>query len=98
MTTRRERAKAQKAMLNKQLAETEEASNLRAVKSRKHLHTAEIYIDVAKLTFGGIIIGSLINQQENWEIFVAIGAAWFFLFLWIGNNYYNKGNRNSKLC
>ena len=97
MTTRRERAKAQKAMLNKQLAETEEASNLRAVKSRKHLHTAEIYIDVAKLFFGGVTIGSLINQQENWKFFLVLGTALFFIFLWIGNNYYNRGNKIARL-
>ena len=60
MSTRRERAKAPANQLNKQLTEMDEARRLLAIRSRKDLHTAEIYFDVSKLIFGGVVIGSLL--------------------------------------
>ena len=38
----------------------DEARRLLAIRSRKDLHTAEIYFDVSKLIFGGVVIGSLL--------------------------------------
>ena len=94
MSTRRERAKGPNNQLNKQLAEMGEASHMLAIRSRKDLHTAEIYFDIAKLTFGGVIIGSLLDAKENWIYLLIIGTSFFFVLLWIGNRYYNKGNKN----
>ena len=94
MSTRRERAKEPTTKLNKQLAEMEEARNRNASQSRKKLHTAEIYIDFSKLIFGGLVLGTLLEQKENWVLFSVLGSIWFISLLWIGNNYYNKGNKN----
>ena len=94
MSTRRERAKAPANQLNKQLAEMDEARRLLAIRSRKDLHTAEIYFDVSKLIFGGVVIGSLLDAKENWIYLLIIGTIMFFVLLWIGNRYYNQGNNN----
>ena len=64
MSTRRERAKAPVSQLNKQLTKAEMIENLRKIRSRKNLHTAEIYIDIAKLIFEGMVIGSLFGEKE----------------------------------
>jgi hypothetical protein len=94
MSTRRERAKAPANQLNKQLTEMDEARRLLAIRSRKDLHTAEIYYDVSKLIFGGVVIGSLLDAKENWIYLLIIGTIMFFVLLWIGNRYYNQGNNN----
>jgi hypothetical protein len=94
MSTRRERAKAPANQLNKQLTEMDEARRLLAIRSRKDLHTAEIYFDVSKLIFGGVVIGSLLDAKENWIYLLIIGTIMFFVLLWIGNRYYNQGNNN----
>ena len=94
MSTRRERAKAPANQLNKQLTEMDEARRLLAIRSRKDLHTAEIYFDVPKLIFGGVVIGSLLDAKENWIYLLIIGTIMFFVLLWIGNRYYNQGNNN----
>ena len=94
MSTRRERAKAPVNQLNKQLTEMDEARRLLAIRSRKDLHTAEIYFDVSKLIFGGVVIGSLLDAKENWIYLLIIGTIMFFVLLWIGNRYYNQGNNN----
>ena len=94
MSTRRERAKAPANQLNKQLTEMDEARRLLAIRSRKDLHTAEIYFDVSKLIFGGVVIGSLLDAKENWIYLLIIGTIMFFVLLWIGNRYYNQGNNS----
>ena len=94
MSTRRERAKAPANQLNQQLTEMDEARRLLAIRSRKDLHTAEIYFDVSKLIFGGVVIGSLLDAKENWIYLLIIGTIMFFVLLWIGNRYYNQGNNN----
>ncbi|MBR0263378.1 MAG: hypothetical protein IJQ60_05800 [Prevotella sp.] len=94
MSTRRERAKAQTNLLNKQLAEMDEAKRLLAIRSRKDLHTADIYFDMSKLIFGGVVIGSLLDAKENWIYLLVIGTIMFFVLLWIGNRYYNQGNNS----
>ena len=94
MSTRRERAKAPANQLNKQLTEMDEARRLLAIRSRKDLHTAEIYFDVSKLIFGGVVIGSLLDAKENWIYLLIIGTIMFFVLLWIGNRYYNQDNNN----
>ena len=93
MSTRRERAKAPANQLNKQLTEMDEARRLLAIRSRKDLHTAEIYFDVSKLIFGGVVIGSLLEAKENWIYLLILGTIMFFVLLWIGNRYYNQGNK-----
>ena len=94
MSTRRERAKAPVSQLNKQLTKAEMIENLRKIRSRKNLHTAEIYIDIAKLIFGGMVIGSLFGEKE-YSIYLTIGGIIISLtLLGIGNVYFNKGNKD----
>jgi hypothetical protein len=93
MSSRRERAKELTAKQNKQLHQKEEVRNSLAIRSRKLLHTAEIYFDIAKLVFGGVIIGSVIEAKDNWQVFLIVGMLTFFALIGIGNNYYNKGNK-----
>lgn len=97
MTTRRERAKEPTARLNRQLSEVEEARKSLAIRGRKQLHTAEIYFDIAKLIFGGMIIGNVIEAKDNWQVFLIVGIFVFSLTIGIGNNYFNKGNKNVEL-
>jgi len=65
MSTRRERAEVPTARLNSQLAAQQDAARRLEKLSRKNLHTAEIYIDIAKLVLGGVVIGNLFAEKEN---------------------------------
>jgi hypothetical protein len=93
MSTRRERAKEPATKLNKQLAEQKYAARYMEERSRKNLHTAEIYIDVAKLVLGGVVIGNLFAEKEYAYYIIAAGFVLFLILLRIGNNYFNKGNK-----
>ena len=93
MSNRREKAKAPTVQLNKQLVAAEEAALFRQERSRKNLHTAEIYIDVAKLVLGGMAIGNLFGDKE-YSIYLSVGGFFMSLILLgIGNYYFNKGNK-----
>ena len=94
MTTRRERANEPTRKQNKQLAAAKEAAMLRQVRSRKDLHTAEIYIDVAKLVLGGVVIGNLFAEKMYSNYIVAAGFVLSLVLLKIGNYYFDKGNKN----
>ena len=94
MSTRRERANKPIRQLNKQLATVEETVIFRQERSRKNLHTAEIYIDMAKLVLGGMAIGNLFGDKE-YSIYLSLGGFFMSLILLgIGNYYFNKGNKN----
>ena len=93
MSTRRERANEPTRRQNKQLAATEEAVKLRQERNRKNLHTAEIYIDVAKLVLGGVVIGNLFADKKYSYYIIAAGFLLFLTLIRIGNNYFNKGNK-----
>ena len=94
MSNRREKAKAPTVQLNKQLVAAEEAALFRQERSRKNLHTAEIYIDVAKLVLGGMVFGNLFADKKYTYYIIAAGLLIFIILLWIGNYYFNKGNKN----
>ena len=93
MSTRRERANEPIRRQNKQLAVTEEAIKFRQERSRKNLHTAEIYIDVAKLVLGGVVIGNLFADKQYSYYIIVAGFLIFLILIRIGNNYFNKGNK-----
>ena len=93
MSTRRERANEPTKQLNKQLASEQIAVRLREVRNRKNLHTAEIYIDVAKLVLGGVVIGNLFAEKEYSLYIIVAGFILFWMLLGIGNYYFNKGNK-----
>lgn len=94
MSTRRERANESTRKLNKQLVAVADATKLRQVRSRKNLHTAEIYIDLAKLVLGGIAIGNLFGDKQ-YSIYFSVAGFFMSLILFgIGNVYFNKGNKD----
>ncbi|MBQ4389292.1 MAG: hypothetical protein II824_04880 [Bacteroidales bacterium] len=91
MSTRRERAKAPAVKLNKQLAAAEETKKLHAESQKKNLRYADVFTDLAKLVFGGIIIGGVFENMEHPFYLYSIGFGGFITLLVIGNKYYNKG-------
>ncbi len=93
MSTRRERAKVPTARLNSQLAAQQDAARRLEKLSRKNLHTAEIYIDIAKLVLGGVVIGNLFAEKEYSYYIISAGFLLFLILLRIGNNYFNNGNK-----
>lgn len=94
MSTRRERAKELIARRNKQLAAQQDSAKRWEELSRKNLHTAEIYIDVAKLVLGGVVIGNLFAEKEYSYYIISAGFLLFLILLRIGNNYFNNGNKS----
>ena len=94
MSKRRERAKEPISKLNKQLAAKQDAIKSFEELSRKNLHTAEIYIDVAKLVLGGVVIGNLFAEKEYSYYIISAGFLLFLILLRIGNNYFNNGNKS----
>jgi hypothetical protein len=94
MSTRRERAKELIARRNKQLAAQQDSAKRWEELSRKNLHTAEIYIDVAKLVLGGVVIGNLFAEKEYSYYIISAGFLLFLVLLKIGNNYFDNGNKS----
>lgn len=91
MSKRREQSKAQTSQLNKQLAEAEEAAKFYRENCKKNLRYAEVFTDLAKLVFGGIIIGGVFEEMKHPLYLYAIGIVGFLFLLFIGTKYYNKG-------
>lgn len=59
--------------------------------SKKSLRYAEIYTNLAKLVFGGIIIGGVFEDMQHPVYLYGMGLTGFFTLIWIGTKYYNKG-------
>lgn len=91
MSTRRERAKAPTTQLNKQLVEASEAERLMRERRQEDLRYADIYTDLAKLVFGGVIIGGIFEEMKHPFYLYAIGILVFLLLIRIGNIYFKRG-------
>jgi hypothetical protein len=91
MSTRREKAKETKAQLNKQLVAGEKVLKLARERQKKDLRYADIFTNLANLVFGGIIIGGVFENMEHPIYLYLIGFSVFFILIWLGNVYYNKG-------
>ena len=94
MSTRRERANEPTRLRNKQLVAAEDATKFRKERSRKNLHTAEIYIDTAKIVLAGVAIGNLFGDKMYSIHYAVSGFIMSLILLGIGNYYFNKGNKN----
>ncbi len=81
-------------MLNKQLVAIEDATKLRQERSRKNLHTADIYIETAKIVLAGVAIGNLFGEKEYSVYYAVAGFIMSLILLGIGNKYFNKGNKD----
>ena len=91
MSTRRERAKVPTARLNKQLKEMDGARKIHSENQKRNLRYADIFTDLAKLVFGGVIIGGIFENMNYPILLYSIGFGVFLILIWIGNLYYNKG-------
>ena len=91
MSNRREKAKAPTVQLNKQLVAAEESARIFRENSKKNLRYAEVFTDLAKLVFGGVIIGGVFEEMEHPIYLYTIGILGFLFLMWIGTMYYNKG-------
>ena len=91
MSTRRERAKEPAVRLNKQLEEMDALKKIHSENQKKNLRYADIFTNRANLVFGGIIIGGVFENMEHPIYLYLIGFSVFFILIWLGNVYYNKG-------
>ena len=71
MTTRREKAKAQKPQINKQL-EAVNAEEPKVKVNQRQEKFADFLIDVAKYVFTGVIITSLFNDVTDKTLLVLL--------------------------
>ena len=94
MSTRRERSNEQTRLRNKHLVVAEDATKFRQERSRKNLHTAEIYIDAAKIVLAGVAIGNLFGDKQYSVYYAIAGFIMSLILLAIGNYYFNKGNKD----
>ena len=81
MSTRRERAKAPTAQLNKQLEMVEKQMPKGNQRKEK---LANFLIDVAKYVFTGVIITSLFNDVSDKTILYVVGLFIVVFALWGG--------------
>ena len=91
MSARRERAKEPTAKLNKHLAEMDVLKRIHSENKKKNLRYADIFTNLANLVFGGIIIGGVFENMEHPVYLYLIGFSVFFILIWLGNVYFNKG-------
>ena len=87
MSTRRERAKAPAAQLNKQLEAVEKRMPKENQRKEK---LANFLIDVAKYVFTGVIITSLFNDVSDKTILYVVGMFIVVFALWGGLLLTNK--------
>ena len=50
--------------------------------------------DTKKLVLGGMVFGNLFADKKYTYYIIAAGLLIFIILLWIGNYYFNKGNKN----
>ena len=88
MSTRRERAKAPATKLNKQLVAAEEATcaadKKRQVERFLGLWRSELFTDMAKLIFAGVILGGVFEKVENPMLLYGAGTSALIILLIMG--------------
>ena len=88
MSTRRERAKAPSVQLNKQLLAAEESaqaiSRKREIERNLNLWKSELFTDMAKLVFAGVILGGVFEKVENPILLYGSGFSFLAIFLLMG--------------
>ena len=89
MTTRREKAKAQKPQINKQLGAAN-AEEPKVKVNQRQEKFADFLIDVAKYVFTGVIITSLFNDVTDKTLLYAVGMGIVVFSLWGGLLLTNK--------
>ena len=88
MSTRRERAKASSVQLNKQLLAAEESAQAinrkREIERNLNLWKSELFTDMAKLVFAGVILGGVFEKVENPILLYGSGFSFLAIFLLMG--------------
>ena len=94
MSTRRERAKEPTERLNKQLAEIAEASRKsetkKEIEKNLSLWKSELFTDMAKLVFAGVILGGIFEEVENPILLYGTGFSFLVIFLYMGYLYMKR--------
>lgn len=91
MSTRRERAKEPIKQLNKQLEASAINRQYQEVQKAKRLRRSKLFEDLAKLVFGGVLIGGVFENVDYPLLLYIIGGAGFFLLVKLSDNYFEKG-------
>ena len=88
MSTRRERAKVPSVQLNKQLLAAEESAQAinrkREIEKNLNLWKSELFTDMAKLVFAGVILGGVFEKVENPILLYGSGFSFLAIFLLMG--------------
>ena len=90
MSTRRERAKAQANQLNRQLEPTTVMPKKR---KEQVVELGKFFIDLAKLTFGGVILTVLLDYSSYKMPLLTTGLVALFMFVTFGFQIIRYGNR-----
>ena len=90
MSTRRERAKAPVAQLNKQLDEMEYARKQNSIERSLYLWKSKFLTDLTKLVFAGVLIGGIFQPVSYPVLLYVGGTALFATFLLVGYRYYKR--------
>jgi uncharacterized membrane protein YraQ (UPF0718 family) len=94
MSTRRERAKAPAAQLNQQLAVAEKVAQCERLRKEKQKNlnrwAGELFTDMAKLVFAGVIIGGVFEKVDNPLLLYGAGFTFLVVFLYIGYVFIKK--------
>ena len=98
MSTRRERAKAPAAQLNKQLAAVEESAHAidqkREIEKNLSLWKSELFTDMAKLVFAGVILGGVFEKVEKPILLYGSGFSFLAIFLFMGYLFLKRALKN----
>lgn len=93
MSTRRERAKAPTAQLNKQL----EALDQKPMESQSIAFEAgKFCLDIAKLVFGGVILAGIMQQGIEFNSLFLTGLGVVLLFVAFGFYLIKKSKKNRR--
>lgn len=90
MSTRRERAKAPAAQLNRQLDEMEYARKQNSIERSLYLWKSKFLTDLTKLVFAGVLIGGIFQPVSYPVLLYVGGTALFATFLLVGYRYYKR--------
>ena len=88
MSTRRERAKEPTTKLNKQLVQiadaAQKAESKKEIERNLSLWKSELFTDMAKLVFAGVILGGVFEKVENPMLLYGSGFLFLAIFLYMG--------------
>lgn len=94
MTTRRDKSKPQKPVLNKQLEAAEEQNP--RVNQGIAFEAGKFCLDIAKLVFGGVILAGIMQQGIEFNSLFLTGLSVVLLFVVFGFYLIKKSKKNNR--